>query len=83
MLTSVATLMTTTAVLQGRVFGLQRLISEAASPAAALIAGPLADNYFEPWLQVRFATLLTLCSIVLTVCSIIELLCIVTHRFKD
>jgi hypothetical protein len=50
------------------VFGLQRLISEAASPAAALIAGPLADNYFEPWLQVCVAELVSMYSIMLTQC---------------
>jgi MFS family permease len=33
---------------QGRVFGVRRLIAWVISPLARLIAGPLADNVFEP-----------------------------------
>lgn len=36
--------------LQGRVFALGQMISKAALPLAASLAGPLADLYFEPWL---------------------------------
>jgi hypothetical protein len=34
--------------LQGRVFALRRMISQAMSPIAILAAGPLADRVFEP-----------------------------------
>lgn len=37
--------------LQGRVFGLQRLIAEASVPLVALVSGPLVDNIFEPRMQ--------------------------------
>lgn len=37
--------------LQGRVFSMRRMISLAAPPVAALLAGPLADGLFEPWLR--------------------------------
>lgn len=33
---------------QGRVFSLRRMIGSAISPVAVLLAGPLADNVFEP-----------------------------------
>jgi MFS family permease len=33
---------------QGRVFSLRRMIGQAISPIAILLAGPLADNVFEP-----------------------------------
>ncbi|MCP3998770.1 MAG: MFS transporter [bacterium] len=33
---------------QGRVFSLRRMIGQAISPLAILLAGPLADNIFEP-----------------------------------
>jgi MFS family permease len=36
--------------LQGRVFALRRMISQAISPIAIVIAGPLADRVFEPLL---------------------------------
>lgn len=35
---------------QGRVFAIRRMISEAIAPAAFLLAGPLADKVFEPLL---------------------------------
>lgn len=35
---------------QGRVFAIRRMISQAISPIAILLAGPLADNVFEPML---------------------------------
>ncbi len=35
---------------QGRVFAIRRMISQAISPIAILLAGPLADNVFEPLL---------------------------------
>ena len=35
---------------QGRVFATQQMIAKAASPLAYLLAGPLADNVFEPLL---------------------------------
>jgi MFS family permease len=35
---------------QGRVFATQQMVAKAASPLAYLLAGPLADNLFEPWL---------------------------------
>ena len=36
---------------QGRVFGVRRMIAWAISPLARLIAGPLADRVFEPAMQ--------------------------------
>jgi MFS family permease len=36
---------------QGRVFSLRRMISQALSPIAILLAGPLADNVFGPLLE--------------------------------
>jgi hypothetical protein len=36
---------------QGRVFGVRRMIAWAISPLAHLIAGPLADHVFEPAMQ--------------------------------
>jgi MFS family permease len=36
--------------MQGRVFAIRRMISESITPLAFLIAGPLADNVFEPLL---------------------------------
>jgi len=36
--------------LQGRVFAVRRMVAMSASPVAALLAGPLADDLFEPWL---------------------------------
>jgi DHA3 family macrolide efflux protein-like MFS transporter len=36
--------------LQGRVFAVRRMVSQAAGPVASLLAGPLADRLFEPWL---------------------------------
>jgi len=35
---------------QGRVFAIRRMISQAIAPIAILLAGPLADNVFEPLL---------------------------------
>lgn len=35
---------------QGRVFAIRRMISQAIAPVAILLAGPLADNVFEPML---------------------------------
>jgi hypothetical protein len=35
---------------QGRVFATQQMVARAASPLAYLLAGPLADNVFEPLL---------------------------------
>jgi len=35
---------------QGRVFAIRRMISQGISPVAILLAGPLADNVFEPLL---------------------------------
>jgi MFS transporter, DHA3 family, macrolide efflux protein len=35
---------------QGRVFAIRRMISQAIAPIAILLAGPLADGVFEPWL---------------------------------
>ena len=35
---------------QGRVFSLRRMIAQAVSPVAILLAGPLADGVFEPLL---------------------------------
>ena len=37
--------------MQGRVFAIRRMISEAITPAAFLLAGPLADGVFEPLLR--------------------------------
>ena len=36
--------------MQGRVFSIRRMISQGISPIAILLAGPLADNVFEPLL---------------------------------
>ncbi|HSP79658.1 MAG TPA: MFS transporter, partial [Myxococcaceae bacterium] len=36
--------------LQGRIFAVRRMVALSASPVASLIAGPLADGFFEPWL---------------------------------
>lgn len=36
--------------MQGRVFALAGVISAASIPLASLIAGPLADRFFEPWM---------------------------------
>lgn len=36
---------------QGRVFSVRRLIAQVTAPVATIIAGPLADNVFEPALQ--------------------------------
>jgi MFS family permease len=36
--------------LQGRVFALRRMVGQAMPPLAALVAGPLADKFFEPWM---------------------------------
>jgi MFS family permease len=35
---------------QGRVFATRRVVASMASPIAFLLAGPLADRVFEPWL---------------------------------
>ncbi|MEI2453366.1 MFS transporter [Lysobacter firmicutimachus] len=37
--------------LQGRCFAIQRVLSEAAMPLAYCLAGPLAEQVFEPWLS--------------------------------
>jgi len=37
--------------LQGRVFSVRRLIAQIVNPLGLLIAGPLADNFFEPAFQ--------------------------------
>jgi MFS family permease len=36
--------------LQGRVFAVRRMIASVASPLTYLLAGPIADRMFEPWL---------------------------------
>jgi MFS family permease len=36
--------------LQGRVFAVRRMISLLAAPVASLLAGGLADKFFEPWM---------------------------------
>jgi len=36
--------------MQGRVFALRRMIGSASLPIGNLVAGPLADRVFEPWL---------------------------------
>jgi DHA3 family macrolide efflux protein-like MFS transporter len=41
----------TPADMQGRVFGLQRLVAESSAPLAALVAGPLADDFCESWMK--------------------------------
>jgi DHA3 family macrolide efflux protein-like MFS transporter len=35
---------------QGRVFAVRRMLARASTPLASLLAGPLADRFFEPWL---------------------------------
>lgn len=35
---------------QGRVFAVRRMLARASTPVASLLAGPLADRVFEPWL---------------------------------
>jgi hypothetical protein len=37
---------------QGRVFSVRRLMAQITAPVAFLLAGPLADNVFEPAMQV-------------------------------
>jgi len=37
--------------LHGRVFALRRMVSLGALPLAGLIAGPLSDRFFEPWMR--------------------------------
>lgn len=39
--------------MQGRVFATQQMISSSAVPLALLLAGPLAEKVFEPWLAVN------------------------------
>jgi hypothetical protein len=41
--------------IQGRVFSIRRLIAWFVVPLATLIAGPLADNIFEPTMQTQGA----------------------------
>ncbi|HEX8434219.1 MFS transporter [Archangium sp.] len=36
--------------MQGRVFAVRRMVALVSPPVAALVAGPLADRYFEPWM---------------------------------
>jgi MFS family permease len=36
--------------MQGRVFAVRRMVGLMSPPLAALLAGPLADRYFEPWM---------------------------------
>lgn len=36
--------------MQGRVFALRRMVSQAAFPLGIVLSGPLADGVFEPWL---------------------------------
>lgn len=36
--------------LQGRVFAFRRLLGQGSTPIALLLAGPLADRVFEPWM---------------------------------
>ncbi|NTX06845.1 MULTISPECIES: MFS transporter [Myxococcus] len=36
--------------LQGRVFAVRRMIALSTPPVAALLSGPLADRFFEPWM---------------------------------
>jgi MFS family permease len=36
---------------QGRIFGIRAMISRSAMPLAMLLAGPLADYVFGPWMQ--------------------------------
>lgn len=40
----------TPAAAQGRVFGVRLMITQSCAPAAYVLAGPLADRFFEPWL---------------------------------
>jgi hypothetical protein len=35
---------------QGRVFSMRRMVAQGSAPIAYLLAGPLADGFFEPWL---------------------------------
>ena len=35
---------------QGRVFAAQQMFASLASPLAYILAGPLAENVFEPWM---------------------------------
>lgn len=35
---------------QGRVFAVRRMVALTAPPLGALVAGPLADTFFEPWM---------------------------------
>ena len=37
---------------QGRVFSVRRLMAQITAPVAFLLAGPLADDFFEPAMQV-------------------------------
>lgn len=37
--------------LQGRVFAVRRMVAGLSSPLALVIAGPLTDFFFEPWMQ--------------------------------
>jgi MFS family permease len=36
---------------QGRVFAAQQMVASVASPLAFILAGPLAENIFEPWMN--------------------------------
>lgn len=38
-------------VIQGRVFAIRRMIAQISFPVAVLLAGPLADNFFEPFMM--------------------------------
>jgi MFS transporter, DHA3 family, macrolide efflux protein len=35
---------------QGRIFAVRRMITLSSPPVASLLAGPLAERYFEPWM---------------------------------
>jgi MFS family permease len=37
--------------IQGRVFSVRRVIGQFTSPIAALFAGPLVENLFQPWME--------------------------------